>query len=147
MTSSGSSKRTSLVAQMRAAKDRVAQASSAPPLRQEEPPPVQRPAAKSRPAPPAAPPSLDQTVADAASPLSAPPSPQAEKAAVPVAASKYGNVPMSNTGLNIPTDLLLRLQIVAAKRKAQRNRGRASVSEIIVELVEKHINELEAEFR
>jgi hypothetical protein len=90
---------------------------------------------------------LDQTGTDAVRPLSPPPSPQAEKAVVPAAASKYGDVPMSNTGLNIPTDLLLRLQIVAAKRKAQRNRGRASVSEIIVELVEKHINELEAEFR
>ena len=53
------------------------------------------------------------------------------------------DVPMSNTGLHIPTELLTRLRIAAAMRVARRGYGRPSVSELIVELVERHIGEVE----
>ena len=53
------------------------------------------------------------------------------------------DVAMSNTGLHIPTELLTRLRIAAARRVARRGYGRPSVSELIVELVERHIGEVE----
>ena len=53
------------------------------------------------------------------------------------------DVPMSNTGLHIPTELLTRLRIAAAMRVARRGYGRPSVSELIVEIVERHIGEVE----
>lgn len=53
------------------------------------------------------------------------------------------DVAMSNTGLNIPTELLTRLRIAAAKRVAASGYGRPSVSKLIVEIVERHIGEVE----
>ena len=52
-------------------------------------------------------------------------------------------VQMSNTGLHIPTGLLTRLRIAAVNRVAHRGYGRPSVSELIVEIVERHIGEVE----
>ena len=62
---------------------------------------------------------------------------------VPARSMVAADVPMSNTGLHIPTALLTRLRIAAAKRVARRGYGRPSVSELIVELVERHIGEVE----
>lgn len=58
---------------------------------------------------------------------------------------KYAGRTMVNTGLHIPADLLDRLSIVAMKRRRLRGKGRASVSEEIVALVEKYIADLEGE--
>ena len=46
-------------------------------------------------------------------------------------------------GINIPTELLTRLRIAAAKRVAASGYGRPSVSKLIVEIVERHIGEVE----
>ena len=53
------------------------------------------------------------------------------------------DVAMSNTGLNIPTQLLTRLRIAAVNRVAESGYGRPSVSKLIVEIVERHIGEVE----
>ena len=53
------------------------------------------------------------------------------------------DVLMSNTGLHIPTELLTRLRIAAVNRVGHRGYGRPSVSELIVEIVERHIGEVE----
>ena len=58
-------------------------------------------------------------------------------------ATPAADVPMSNTGLHIPTELLTKLRIAAALRVERRGYGRPSVSELIVELVERHIGEVE----
>ena len=50
---------------------------------------------------------------------------------------------MANTGLHIPVKLLTRLRIAAAMRVEARGYGRPSVSELIVEIVERHIGEVE----
>ena len=52
-------------------------------------------------------------------------------------------VAMANTGLHIPARLLTKLRIAAAKRVEARGYGRPSVSELIVEIVERHIGEVE----
>ena len=54
-----------------------------------------------------------------------------------------GDVAMANTGLHIPVKLLTRLRIAAAMRVEARGYGRPSVSELIVEIVERHIGEVE----
>ena len=53
------------------------------------------------------------------------------------------DVQMSNTGLHIPTELLTRVRIAAVNRVGHRGYGRPSVSELIVEIVERHIGEVE----
>ncbi len=53
------------------------------------------------------------------------------------------DVEMANTGLHIPVKLLTRLRIAAAMRVEARGYGRPSVSELIVEIVERHIGEVE----
>ncbi len=52
-------------------------------------------------------------------------------------------VAMANTGLHIPVRLLTRLRIAAANRVEARGYGRPSVSELIVEIVERHIGDVE----
>ena len=53
------------------------------------------------------------------------------------------DVPMSNTGLHIPTELLTRLRIATVMRVARRGYGRPSVSELNVAIVERHVGEVE----
>ena len=53
------------------------------------------------------------------------------------------DVAMANTGLHIPTALLTRLRIAAAKRVEARGYGRPSVSELIVDIVERHLDDVE----
>lgn len=52
---------------------------------------------------------------------------------------------MANTGLHIPIDLLERLRMVAVRRSTNRGGGRPSVSEVLVDLAERHIEGLERE--
>ncbi|MCZ2153406.1 MAG: hypothetical protein LC114_05825 [Bryobacterales bacterium] len=52
--------------------------------------------------------------------------------------------PHKMTGINIPEDLYVLMNRVAWERSRQRG-GRASVSALIVELVERHRKELEKE--
>ena len=67
----------------------------------------------------------------------------AKAKAVTAPVATPADVAMSNTGLHIPTALLTRLRIAAAKRVGARGYGRPSVSELIVEIVERHIDEVE----
>ena len=53
------------------------------------------------------------------------------------------DVAMANTGLHIPVKLLTRLRIAAAMRVEARGYGRPSVSELIVEIVERHLGDVE----
>ncbi len=59
------------------------------------------------------------------------------------AAAPRADVAMANTGLHIPVRLLTRLRIAAANRVEARGYGRPSVSELIVEIVERHLDEVE----
>ena len=51
----------------------------------------------------------------------------------------------SVTAINLPSDVLELLRIVAIKRASRAGKGRPSVSAVIADLVEKHRYELEAE--
>jgi hypothetical protein len=53
--------------------------------------------------------------------------------------------PMANTGIHVPADLLERLRMVAVRRATLRGGGRPSVSEVLVDLAERHIDRLEEE--
>ena len=67
----------------------------------------------------------------------------AARATAPAAPTVGAGVPMANTGLHIPVRLLTRLRIAAANRVETRGYGRPSVSELIVDILERHIGEVE----
>lgn len=52
---------------------------------------------------------------------------------------------MVNTGIHVPAPLLERLRMVAVRRATLRGGGRPSVSEVLVDLAERHIDGLESE--
>ena len=69
----------------------------------------------------------------------------AARATAPADQPARADVPMANTGLHIPVRLLTRLRIAAANRVETRGYGRPSVSELIVDVLERHLDEIEAE--
>jgi hypothetical protein len=60
-------------------------------------------------------------------------------------APRHPATPGAVTAINLPSDVLELLRMVAIKRAARAGKGRPSVSAVIVDLVEKHRHQLQGE--